>query len=184
MKPIERDEILDYVTYDERRDSIRSEVMKEKQDRRIHLGNTLTFLFENRDIVRYQIQEMVRVEQIVKESDIAHEIETYNELLGGPGKLGCSLLIEIDDQAERQTLLEKWIDLPRHIYVKLENGDKVYARFDPRQVGKTRLSSVQYLKFDTQGDTPTALGTDFPALRGKVQLTAVQREALARDLKD
>jgi len=184
MRPIERDEILDYVTYEERRESIRREVMKKKQDRRIHLGNTLTFLFENRDTVRYQIQEIVRVEQIVKESDIAHEIETYNELLGGPGELGCTLLIEIDDPAERETLLEKWLDLPQHIYVKLENGDMVYARFDPRQVGETRLSSVQYLKFDTQGEAPAALGTDFPAHRGEVQLIPAQREALASDLKD
>jgi hypothetical protein len=184
MKPIQRDEILDYVTYGERRDTIRAEVMRQKQDRRVHLGDYLTFLFENRDTVRYQIQEMIRAEQIVKESDILHEIETYNELLGGPGELGCTLLIEIDDPEERAVKLSKWLELPNHIYLRLENGKKAYARFDPRQVGETRLSSVQYFKFDTKGAAPTALGTDLSELSGEQPLSDAQRAALARDLKD
>ena len=144
----------------------------------------MTFLFENHDTDLYQIQEMMRVEEIVKESDIRHEMETYNELLGDGGELGASLLIEIDDPGDRQLLLKKWLDLPQHIYAKLDNGETIYAKFDPRQVGDTRLSSVQYLKFDTKGSVPVALGVDHPELTGEVVLTEAQKEALASDLKE
>ena len=184
MKPLKRTEILDYRAYSEQRDAIRAEAMKQKEARRVHLGDYLTFLFENRVTVRYQIQEMTRIEQIVKESDIDHEIETYNELLGGPGELGCTLLIEIDDPGQRDVLLSQWLELPNHLYAKLESGKKVGARFDARQVGGSRLSSVQYMKFDTEGETPVALGADHPRLSHEVQLTDSQREALTEDLKE
>jgi hypothetical protein len=183
MRPVQRDEIIDYATYGERRDQIRREVMAVKQARRIHLGDYLTFLFENRDTVRYQIQEMMRVEQIVKDADIQHEIDTYNELLGSTGELGCTLLIEIDEPARRERLLSEWLDLPQHIYVKLEDGKKCYARFDPRQVGDTRVSSVQYLKFAIGGGAPVAVGTDLPQLSEEQELSPSQREALAQDLR-
>jgi hypothetical protein len=184
MRPVEREEIVDYETYGETRSAFRDEVLKQKKDRRVHLGDYLTFLFENRDTVRYQIQEMIRVEQMVKEAAIVHEIETYNELLGGPGELGCTLLIEIDDPGERDRLLVRWLDLTEHIFVKLQNGGTVYAQFDPRQVGDTRLSSVQYLKFDTKGEPPVALGADHPNLTAEVVLSNSQTQALAHDLED
>ena len=85
MKPVLREELLDYVTYAERRDEIRARVLELKRPRRVHVGDELTFLFENRETVRYQVQEMMRVERIVREADILHELQTYNELLGGPG---------------------------------------------------------------------------------------------------
>jgi hypothetical protein len=184
MRPVERSEIVDYQTYGDERSAFRTEVMKQKDDRRVHLGDYLTFLFENHDTVRYQIQEMIRVEQMVREAEILHEIETYNELIGGPGELGCSLLIEIDDPDERDRLLTQWIDLPEHLYVALQNGEKAYAQFDPRQVGESRLSSVQYLKFDTKGEAPISIGTDHPELTTEVGLSKAQRDALAKDLAD
>ncbi|HCP33666.1 MAG TPA: DUF3501 domain-containing protein, partial [Deltaproteobacteria bacterium] len=86
MKPVQREEILDYVTYGEKRNEIQLSVLKQKEPRRIHLGEYLTFLFENTETIRYQIQEMMRVEQIVKEEAIQHEIKTYNELIGEEGE--------------------------------------------------------------------------------------------------
>ncbi|HXV60243.1 MAG TPA: DUF3501 family protein [Vicinamibacteria bacterium] len=182
MRAVERSEILDYVTYGERRQEILEAVLAQKKPRRIHLSDHLTFLFENHDTVRFQIQEMVRVEQLVKEADIQHEIDTYNELLGAKGELGVTLLIEIDDVAQRRELLRRWKDLPRHIYVKLEDGQKIYARFDPRQVGEDRLSSVQYLKFDTRGTVPVAVGSDHELVIAEAELTEEQRAALETDL--
>ena len=184
MNTVQREEIIDYQTYDERRDEIRRDVMEIKQARRVHLGKYLTFLFETHDTVHYQIQEMMRAEQIVKEADIQHEIETYNELLGGRGELGCTLLIEIDDPDRRPSLLREWLELPKHLYLKTESGKKVYARFDPRQVGEDRLSSVQYLKFDTGGEVPVAIGSDLPQLSGEATLDDTQRQALAQDLQE
>jgi hypothetical protein len=182
MRPVLREEIVDYQTWEEKREEERAAIMKHKDARRIHVGDALTFLFETRDTVRYQVQEMMRTEQIVREKDIQHEIETYNELLGGPGELGCTLLIELDDPAERDRKLREWKDLPRHLYVRVEGGEKVPASYDTRQVGDERLSSVQYLKFATAGLVPTAIGVDHPALGVEAELTPAQKQALASDL--
>lgn len=184
MKPVTRQELLDYVTYGEQRAKLRERVMEQKDKRRVHLGEHFTFLFENRDTVRYQVQEMMRVEQIVKEADILHELETYNELLGGEGELGCTLLIEIDDPEERNEKLRAWLSLPRHIYARLDDGTRVPARYDERQVGEDRLSSVQYLKLPVGKAPPRALGVEMEGLSLEVELNESQRQALAEDLED
>ncbi len=182
MKPVQRDELLDYVTYKEQRDTIRPQALAAKAPRRVSVGEFLVFLFENRDTVRYQVQEMMRVEQIVKETDIQHELDTYNELLGGPGELGCTLLIGIDDEGLRQEKLSAWLGMPAHLYAKLPDGTKVRPVFDDRQVGDTRLSSVQYLRFPVGGVTPVAIGCDLPALTVEAALDDVQAAALTADL--
>jgi hypothetical protein len=184
MRAVHREEIVDYQTYEETREGFRRQVMKTKEPRRIHVGDHLTFLFENRETIRYQIQEMMRAERIVREADIRHEIGTYNELLGSEGELGATLMIEIDDPVERARKLVAWRDLPKHLYVLLESGEQVPMSYDPRQVGEERLSSVQYVKFPTRGSTPNAIGCDHPdpELRCEARLTDAQRQALASDL--
>ena len=182
MKPIERHEIVDYVTYEDQRNEFRAQVMKVKVPRRVHIGEYFTLLFENHLTVRYQIQEMIRTERIVRESDILHEIRTYNELLGRDGELGCTLLIEIEDPAVRDHKLREWWQLPEKIYLLLEDGTRILARFDHRQRGDGRLSSVQYVKFDTGGRVPVAAGVDLPDLHVEARLTEVQRHALRADL--
>ena len=182
MKRVIRQEILDYVTYEEQRDKFRKKIMKIKELRRINVGGVLSFLFENTDTVRYQIQEMIRVERMVKETDILHEIKTYNELLGDSGELGCTLLIEIDDPDERDKKLGQWLELPKHLYLSLEDESRIRASFDERQIGDARLSSVQYIKFNTGGKTPVAIGSDLPLLKVETVLTFDQKKALSEDL--
>jgi hypothetical protein len=184
MRRLRREEIVDHVTYAETRDAFRQEVLAVKRPRRVHLGPDLTLLFENTLTVRYQVQEMMRTEQIVREADIRHEIDTYNELLGGPGELGATLLIEIDDPAVRAVKLQAWRDLPGHVYLELADRRRAYARFDPRQREEERLSSVQYLTFDVQGQAPVAAGVDLPDLTHHVPLTPEQQAALTADLRD
>ena len=182
MNNVNREEILDYVTYEEQRAAVRENIMKIKEVRRINVGGILSFLFENKDTVCYQIQEMMRVERIVKEVDILHEINTYNEILGKSGELGCTLLIEIDDPVERDSKLTKWIDLPMHLYLKLEDETRIMATFDERQIGEGRLSSVQYIKFNTKGKVPAAIGSDNPLFIEETSLTFEQKQALSDDL--
>jgi hypothetical protein len=181
MKPVKRSEILDYVTYGEQRDAIEA-----KRLRRVILGEHFTFLFENRETVRYQIQEMVRVEQIVKEADIQHEVDTYNELLGSGGKLCATLLIGLEDEAERAEKLRAWLGLLEHIYAKLEDGSRVVPEWDPRQVGDDRLSSVQYISFALGERAPVALGIDWAdqGLTLEAELGEEQRAALQADLDE
>ena len=181
---VKRSEIVDYVTYEDMRGRFRAQVMKAKELRRIHIGEYLTLLFENHLTVRYQIQEMIRAERIVRESDIVHEIDTYNELLGSEGELGCTLLIEIEDAALRDRKLQEWRSLPEKIYAVLEDGTRIAARFDERQRGDGRLSSVQYLKFKTRGAVPVAIGVDLDDLRNETLLKHDQREALRADLEE
>lgn len=178
---VRREEIVDYQTYEDIRGEIRSGAMAIKAPRRIHLGEHLTFLFENHDTVRYQIQEIMRAERIVREDAIAEELDTYNGMLGGSGQLGCALLIEIDDEDERRKVLTAWLGLQEHLYALDRDGNRSYAGFDPSQVGTDRLSAVQYLTFDLSGP-PVALGCDFPGVLLEVNLDEAQRTALADDL--
>ena len=182
MRLVRREELLDYVTYAEQRETIRRAAMEAKHARRVHVGPCLTFLFENATTIRYQILEMIRAEKIVREADVQHELDTYNELLGAEGELGCTLLIEIEDPAERDAKLVRWIDLPKHAYVEFSDGRRAYARFDERQLSRERLSSVQYLKFATGADVPVALGSDLAELVARTELLPVQRAALKQDL--
>jgi len=182
MKRVVRQDIIDYVTYEDERNEFRERVMREKALRRVHIGQYVTLLFENHMTVRYQVQEMIRAERMVRESDILHEIETYNELLGGEGELGCTLLIEIEDHAVRDKKLQQWWQLPEKVYVLLEDGNRIYAKFDERQRGEGRLSSVQYLTFDTAARVPVAAGVDLPEIPAQTVLTEEQRRALRMDL--
>jgi len=182
VRHVRRDELIDYQTYQDARDAFRKDVMAAKGRRRIHVGDHLTFLFENALTVRYQIQEMMRAEQLVREVDIHHELDTYNELLGGDGELGCSLLIEIDDERERSIKLKAWLDLVEHLYALLPDGTRVRPTFDPRQAGDDRLSSVQYLKFPVGGQVPDAIGADHETLTAETRLSEDQQAALREDL--
>lgn len=187
MRKVERSEIVDYQTYaDDIRPAFRKVVLAQKAVRRFHVGEVLTFLFDNHDTIRYQILEMMRVERIVKASAIQHEIDTYNGLLGGDGEFGCTLLVEITEPALRAEKLARWGALNKALYVELEDGSRVPATWDETQVDEKKLSSVQYLKFDTKGAVPVAIGCAFddPMVFGRTAFTDAQREALAADLAE
>ena len=182
MRLVSRTDLVDYQTYEDIREDFRRQAMAAKDARRIHVGPHLTLLFENTRTIRYQILEMMRTERIVREHDVQHELETYNAVLGGPGELGCTLLIEIDEPDERARRLAEWYELPVHVYARLEDGTKVRPTFDEAQRGDGRVSSVQYLKFPVTGRVPTAVGVDLPGLIVEAALTTEQRAALAEDL--
>lgn len=186
MHPVSREEILDFMTYTDRRDALRPEILEAKRLRRISIGPHLMILLENHQTVWYQIQEMMRVERIVREKDILHEIQTYNELIGQDGGLGACLLIGINDPEERAEKLTAWMGLLPTLYLELADGTKVAPTWDARQVGDDRLSSVQYLKFPLGGQVPVAAGCDFddPAVRFRVTLSAETKAALASDLAE
>lgn len=183
MNKVERSEILDYITYEEQRAEIRANAMKAKDLRRIHVGENLTFLFENTETVRYQILEMVRTERMVKEADIQHEIKTYNELIGEQGEICCTLLVEIADANERAEKLTKWVGLPEKLYLKFEDGTKAFAQVDERQNEDEKISSVQFLKFNCGDKKPIAIGCEHKAYQVEIDLSGEQKAALNEDLR-
>ena len=178
---VKRSEIFDYQTYEEDRGETKSKIFEIKKHRRVHLGENLTFLFENHETIKYQIQEIMRVEKIVKESAILEELNTYNSFLGNSGELACVLLIEIEEESDRKPHLENWMGMEKCIYILDEVGNKIFAEHDPTQVGDRRLSAVQYLKFVIK-EPPIAIGCTFDELAGEIELTKEQRNALAGDL--
>jgi len=179
---VERSDILDYVTYGEQRETIRDSALRAKSVRRVLVGEHFTFLFENRETVLYQIQEMMRIEHIVKEDDIRHELDTYNELIHPAGTVGCTLMVGIDDEQLRDQKLQEWMGLNDHIYAKLPDGRLARPTWDPRQVGDTRLSSVQYLAFALGPEAPVAIGIEMPGIDAETELSEAQRQALGDDL--
>jgi hypothetical protein len=182
MRPVRREEILDPSGYEPVRAQVRAGILAAKARRRVHVGGVLTFLFENTATIRYQVQELVRAERLTREEDVHHELETYNELLGGAGELGVTLLVELPDPAERDRRLREWLGLPGRLYLRLAGGERVRPTFDPRQVGEDRLSSVQYLRFDVRGQVPVAVGVDLLGLTAETTLGEEERSALRADL--
>ena len=152
MRPLLRSDVLPSSEYIRIRDAYRQRLMAIKNDRRVFVGPYLMFLFENRDTMLYQIQEMLRAENIQDEEAIGHEIRTYNRLVPGRGQLSATLLIEIDNPAARAFKLTELLGLESHVHLLFENDYQVQAEFDGEQIATDRLSSVQYLMFNMSED--------------------------------
>jgi len=189
MQPVEISEIKNIADYELERDTWRPHVLALKERRRIRLGDHLTFLFENRETVRYQIQEMMRIERIVRTQDIAHEVATYNELIPAQGELSASLLIEYETEAERNIKLRELLGLERHLWVEVSGAGRTPAIFDERQIATDRISSVQYVKFRlTQAQQKNwrqgaSLVSDHPHYPAQRNFSEVELAELAQDFR-
>ena len=187
MRPIDVSEIKHIADYEILRPEWRPQMMALKDRRRIRVGEHMTFLFENRDTVRYQIQEMMRIETPAEPREIAHEVETYNELIPGARELSASLLIEYETPAERDVWLPALLGLEHHIWLET-GGQRSPARFDDRQISTDRLSSVQYIKFQLSPEQVAAfpqgakIVIDHPKYPAEQKLTPEQLRELGADL--
>jgi hypothetical protein len=183
MRPIAVSEIKNLVEYELERETWRPQVIALKDRRRIRVGDHLTFLFENRDTVRYQIQEMLRIERIVKPAEVAHEVDTYNELIPAAGELSACLLIEYESAEERDVRLRELLGLENHVWLAAAK-----ARFDDRQISTDRISAVQYLKFPltpeqvAQFPSGANLVVDHPHYQAEHVLSPLELTELAADL--
>ena len=147
MKRIERGEVLGLAEYEEIRERFRARVIAEKKTRRVAVGPKASAVFENRDTVLLQIQEMLRTERITRPAAVQHEIDTYNELLPGDDELSCTLMVEIADKAERDAFLVAAAGLESHVWLSV-GGERLRPRAverDGREPGRT--TAVHYLKF-------------------------------------
>jgi hypothetical protein len=141
-------DILSLPEYNKIRAEFRERAIKIKNSRRIHLGPYLTFLFENKDTMHYQVQEMLRAEHITKEEAIEHEVITYNELVPEKHQLTATLLVEFEDPVIRAVKLKELVGLENHLFLTIGDDEQVLASFDERQLAEDKLSSVQYIKFN------------------------------------
>lgn len=196
MRPIERGEILPLAEYETVRERFRTRVIAEKRSRRVFVGQRLSAIFENRDTVLLQIQEMLRTERITRASAVEHEIETYNDLLPGEDELSCTLMIEIDDRAEREAFLHAAKGLEDNVWL-VADGRRIAARSRERGSDSERTTAVHYLKFSLPktvadairapmqpGSSALVLEIDHPAYQVRAELTAQTIAALREDLRD
>ncbi|MDH4122211.1 MAG: DUF3501 family protein [Deltaproteobacteria bacterium] len=194
-QPVRYQDILDIAQYEKARETFRAKALAAKEQRRVEVGPHFEFLFENHLTALYQVQEMMRVERMVEQTAIQFEIDTYNDLVPGPGELSATLMIAFPDPEERDIQLKKLLGLEQHVWLEAKGLDPLPARFDTRQIGSDRLSSVQFLKFqlppalmarwrELAGSGGLRLVVDHPAYRHAAALTPNQAAALAEDFAD
>jgi uncharacterized protein DUF3501 len=188
VRPVEFSELKNIAEYELERPAWRPRVLALKERRRIEVGEHMTFLFENRETVRYQIQEMMRIERMVRTEDIAHEVATYNELVPKPGELSATLLIAYPSEEERDVMLRKLLGLEEHVWVEVTGAARSAARFDTRQIATDRISSVQYVKFPLTDEQVrrwkhgAKFVVDHPSYRAERVLSQAEIEELSGDL--
>jgi hypothetical protein len=190
VKKLTPADLLDLVAYEKARREFLARTIALKQARRIAVGNELTFIFENRDTVRFQVQEMLRAERVVEDEAIQYELNVYNELIPGAHELSATLMIEITESERIRPTLDRLAGIDEHVF--LDVGDHtVLAQFDERQFEEERISAVQYVRFPLGAElserfcnsaVPAALRVAHPAYQAETPLTGASRASLAADL--
>lgn len=199
MKSIDPAEVLGLADYETVRDRFRARIIGEKRHRRLTLGPNASAVFENRDTVLLQIQEMLRTERITRPAAVQHEIDTYNDLVPGSDELSCTLMIEIADKVERDAFLQRAKGLENHVWFVV-GGLRFAARSSERwtDAAADRTTAVHYLKFllpkeiaDTirgtvdgpVGTLGLALEIDHPAYAARVPLHGGVIQEIREDLQ-
>jgi hypothetical protein len=189
MRPIAREELLDLAAYEAVREHFLRRVIAAKQARYLKLGEHMTALFENRDSVLLQVQEMLRTERITQEKAILHELETYNELVPADRELSVTLFVEYSDRDERERMLVALAGLEDKF--ELRAGTEVIAVVpDRRGTDSLRTMAVHYLKFVLTpsalellrgGSAPVSLRVSHPAYTAEAELGPATLASLRDD---
>jgi hypothetical protein len=192
MAQISRDSLLTLEAYSRQRKEFRARVIAHKKNRTLHLGEHLTLIFEDELTVRYQIQEMLRIEKTFEEDGIRDELDAYNPLIPDGTNLKATMMIEYDDPAVRKQELAKLRGIEDRVYVQVDGHAKVYAIADEdlERENDEKTSSVHFLRFELGGSAPIlkqgaklAMGIDHPEYRAVLDPVPQDiRDALSRDL--
>lgn len=194
MKPLRLEEIADRESYARLRDEYRRAVIAYKRARRMAVGEKVALLFEDRETLRFQVQEMLQVERIDDPLRVQHELDVYNELMPGERELSATLFIEIEEQARIRPELDRLIGIDEHVSLRLGAGSgqrRIPARFDPKQMDEERVSAVQYIRFALEaGDVarlcdpgvPAAIGIEHPNYQREAPLPEALRRSLCAGL--
>lgn len=189
-------DIADLRAYEREREAFRTHIIALKKKRRIHVGPFVTLLFENRDTIRFQIQEMARAEKILTDEGIQTELDIYNPLIPAAGRLSATLFIELTSDAELREWLPKLVGIERHLVLRLGEGPaarEVRCTVDPdheKQLTREEITaSVHYVGFELDAAEqeafrtgPVRLAVDHPAYEHETELTDDNRAELGADL--
>jgi hypothetical protein len=197
MRKIEPSDVLDLVQYEKVRPEFQKKAIEAKAIRRVAVGPLITCFFENRLTMHYQLQEMLRVERIVRDEAIAEEMAVWNGLVPGTNELSMTLMVEIVDMSRAKEKLQELVDLEPTVSLRIHrqvggerNELRVSARFEEGHRDENRISAVQYIRFALSGDDATALKStddvriviDHPAYRHEAKLPPATVAALREDL--
>lgn len=189
MRPVDASELLALGAYEEIRARFRARILEEKRRRRVALGANMTAVFENRDTVLFQIQEMLRTERITAPAAVQHEIDTYNTLVPGQDELCLTLFVEYTDKDERERMLVALAGMEERVTLSVD-GERVRGQPEQRGERTDRTTAVHYFKFHlgselaarVRDDAVVALEIDHPAYRAQAPLTGPTLESLRADL--
>ncbi|HEX2331545.1 MAG TPA: DUF3501 family protein [Burkholderiales bacterium] len=189
---IHRDSLLSLEAYAKQRSQFRARVMEHKKRRTVHLGGNVTLQFEDELTVRYQVQEMLRIERIFEEEGIQHELDAYNPLVPDGSNWKATMMIEYPDPRERRRMLAALRGIERRVWVQVGELERVYAIADEdlERENDEKTSSVHFLRFELaaamrerlRGGAAVRIGVDHPQYRAAVELAPEVRAALASDL--
>jgi len=193
MPHITRESLLTLEAYSRARNRIRDEVLQHKRARTVALGPNVTLAFEDEMTMRYQVQEMLRVERIFEDSGIQDELDAYNPLIPDGSNWKATLLIEYPDTDERKRMLAELIGIEDRVWVQIEGCDRVYAIADEDLERETaeKTASVHFLRFELdasmksrlQAGADLAMGIDHPHYTYTIaQVDEATQHSLLRDL--
>ena len=192
---VTRDSLMTLEAYARQREEFRTKVMAHKKNRKVYLGNHVTLMFEDELTMRYQIQEMLRVERIFEEDGIRDELEAYNPLIPDGSNWKATMLIEYPDVEQRRQMLTRLKGVEKRVWVQAAGCGRVYAIADEdmEREDEEKTSAVHFLRFELTPEMIRSLkhgaalviGIDHPAYRvaGETVGDAV-RLSLIKDLRD
>jgi hypothetical protein len=190
---IKRESLLSLEAYARERNAFRAKVMEHKKRRTVHLGEHVTLQFEDELTIRYQVQEMLRIERIFEEEGIRAELEAYNPLVPDGGNWKATMLIEYPEAEERRRMLAKLKGVERNTWVQVEGCERVAAIADEdlERENEEKTSSVHFLRFELDEKmreklhrgAALAIGVEHPHYRASVTVPEEVRAALMADLQ-
>ena len=159
MGIITRDSLLSLEAYHKERPAFREKAIQERRLRTVHLGDHVTMIFENEFLMRYQIQEMLRVEKTFEEEGIEDELNAYNPLVPSGSDFKATMMIEYPNEADRKIALAKLVGIEHKIFIEVEGQPRVYAVADEDLERSTadKTSAVHFMRFDLTSDMKRAL---------------------------
>ncbi|MEW6132841.1 MAG: DUF3501 family protein [Pseudomonadota bacterium] len=192
MPQITRESLMSLEAYAKARPEFRAKVMAHKKNRIVHLGEHLTLVFEDELTIRYQIQEMLRIEKTFEEAGILDELEAYGPLVPDGSNWKATMMIEYPDEAERRAMLSRLKGIEDRVWVQVMDFARVYAIADEdlERENEEKTSSVHFLRFEltpemvkaAKSGAAIAVGVDHELYTAETVLPQNVRDSLAGDL--
>ena len=156
---LERKDLWSLEQYAEKREAFRAEVLAHKQNRRVLVGQHILLVFEDDKTIRYQIQEMLRIEKVFEAAGIKEELEAYNPLIPDGDNWKCSMLIQYPEVEERRLRLAELLDVENRVWVQAGETEKLFALADEdlERANGDKTSAVHFLRFQLEAAQVSAV---------------------------